>query len=255
MSARSRPAARTCCSSPCPMPRSAASPKFSPAGRRRRWPCTPPEWLAADVLAPLNAGGTAIGGFHPLRAFPTPESAVEAAAGVFFALDGDPRAVALGRRLALAFGGSAAVISQQQRPLYHLVATLTAGAVTTVAAVAMEIAGRSGLPAEVRARLWRTGDRRARQGAGADRSRRGYSPARRRGGTSATFLFELAELARIAPEAAPIVVALARESLRQRSRWTPPDPPRQALAELLAGADLLDLTKDRVLTSSRKPSG
>lgn len=209
---------------------------------------------AADVLAPLNAGGTAIGGFHPLRAFPTPESAVEAAAGVFFALDGDPRAVALGRRMALAFGGSAAVISQQQRPLYHLVATLMAGAVTTVAAVAMEIAGRSGLPAEVRAGFGGLAtDALAKALVLTDPAAGITGPAAR--GDQATFLFELAELARIAPEAAPIVVALARESLRQRSRWTPPDPPRQALAELLAGADLLDLTKDRVLTSSRKPSG
>ena len=209
---------------------------------------------AADVLAPLSVSGTAIGGLHPLRAFPAPETAVEAASGVFFALDGDPAAVALGRRLALAFGGVAAVVSPAQRPLYHLVATLMAGAVTTVAAVAAEIAARSGLPAEVRPGFARLAtDALAKALELADPAAGITGPAAR--GDQATFLFELDRLAATAPEAVPVVVALARESLRQRARVTPPDPPRRALAERLSRADLLDLTKDRVLTSKPKPSG
>ncbi|MEO7795792.1 MAG: DUF2520 domain-containing protein [Thermoanaerobaculia bacterium] len=209
---------------------------------------------SAEVLAPLRSGGTAIGGFHPLRAFPTREGAIAAAAGVFFALDGDPNAVALGRRLTLSFGGSAAVISGGERPLYHLVATMMAGAVTTVAALAMEIAGRSGLPAEVRPGFAGLAiDALAKALALADPAAGITGPAAR--GDQATFLLELAELERIAPEAVPIVVALGRESLRQRARLATPDPPRQALADLLARAELLDLTKDRVLTSPSKPSG
>jgi predicted short-subunit dehydrogenase-like oxidoreductase (DUF2520 family) len=209
---------------------------------------------AAEALAPLRSAGSAIGGFHPLRAFPGPESAVAAAAGVFFALDGDPPAIALGRRLAASFGGRAAVVTADQRPLYHLVATLMAGAVTTVAALAMEIARRSGLPSEVRPGFEKlASDALAKALALADPGEGITGPAAR--GDQATFLFELDALRRIAPEAAPAVVALARESLRQRARCAPPDPPRQALAELLARADLLDLTKDRVLTSTPKPSG
>lgn len=208
----------------------------------------------AAVLEPLRAAGSAIGGLHPLRAFPAPEADVERAAGVFFALDGDPRAVSLGHRLAAAFGGTSAIVPAEQRPLYHLSATLMAGAVTTVAALATEIALRAGLPGEVRPGLDRLAtDALAQALSLADPAAGITGPAAR--GDQATFLFELAELARIAPEAAPIVVALARESLRQRGRWSAPDPPRQALAELLANADLLDLTKDRVLTSFRKPSG
>lgn len=208
----------------------------------------------AEVLAALRAGGSAIGGFHPLRAFPAPEPDAGMAAGVFFALDGDPPALALGRRLATALGGSAAAVAAAQRPLYHLVATLLAGGVTTVVASAMEIAHRAGLPPEARPGFARLAtDALAGALARPDPAAGITGPAAR--GDQETFLLELAQLHHLAPEAAPAVVALARESLRQRARVAPPDPPRIALAERLAGADLLDLTKDRVLTSTVKPPG
>lgn len=208
----------------------------------------------ATALAPLGAAGSAIGGLHPLRAFAAPEAAVEEAAGVFFALDGDPPAIVLGRRLAAAFGGSAAVVPAEQRPLYHLVATLMAGAVTTVVAVAAEIAARSGLPDEVRPGFSRLAtDALANALALADPAAGITGPAAR--GDQATLLLELAALERSTPQAVPVVVALARESLRQRARLSAPDRPRKALADLLANAELLDLTKDRVLTSTPKPSG
>lgn len=208
----------------------------------------------AAVLDALRPAGSAIGGFHPLRAFPAPEENVERAAGLFFALDGDPPARALGQRLAAALGGTAAPIAAEQRPLYHLVATLMAGAVTTVVATAMEIAARSGLPPEVRPGFARLAtDALAGALARPDPAAGITGPAAR--GDQETFLLELAQLRGVAPEAAPIVVALARESLRQRARVAAADPARVALAERLAGVDLLDLTKDRVLTSTVKPPG
>ena len=208
----------------------------------------------AAVLAPLRAAGSAIGGFHPLRAFPAPTSDVAEAAGIFFALDGDLPALALGRRLAAALDATAAPVGEAQRPLYHLVATLMAGAVATVVSTAMEISARCGLPAEVRQGLNRLAtDALAGALARPDPAAGITGPAAR--GDQETFLHELAQLLRSAPEAAPVVVALARESLRQRARISAPDPPRIALAERLARTDLLDLTKDRVLTSSPKPQG
>ena len=208
----------------------------------------------AAVLEPLRAAGSAIGGFHPLRAFP---AAREPASRRLRASSSPSTAIRARSRWAAAsrpaFGATSAVIPAEQRPLYHLVATLMAGAMTTVAAVAMEIAERSGLPGEVRPGFARLAtDALAKALALPDPAAGITGPAAR--GDQHTFLLELGELARIAPEAVPVVVALARESLRQRSRLAAPDPPRIALAELLARADLLDLTKDRVLTSS-EPSG
>ncbi|MBZ0102344.1 MAG: DUF2520 domain-containing protein, partial [Thermoanaerobaculia bacterium] len=99
--------------------------------------------LGAGVLAPLAATGIAVGTFHPLRAFPAVEPDPAAAAGCFFALDGDPRARSLGRRLAEALGGESAVVPEEARTIYHLAATLAAGGVATVLAAAADLARAS----------------------------------------------------------------------------------------------------------------
>jgi predicted short-subunit dehydrogenase-like oxidoreductase (DUF2520 family) len=101
--------------------------------------------LDAGALAPLKGAGS----LHPLKAFPRPLPDPAEAKGVFFALDGAPEAIALGRRLAAAWGGAAAEVPPAARPLYHFAATLAAGGIVTLLATAEEIAGRLGLPPEV----------------------------------------------------------------------------------------------------------
>lgn len=100
----------------------------------------------ASALAPLAAAGVHAGSFHPLKAFPEPSSALEEAAGTFFALDGPEPAVEMGRRLAGAFGGTSAVIAEDLRALYHLAASVAAGGVTTLVASAADLARELGLP-------------------------------------------------------------------------------------------------------------
>jgi predicted short-subunit dehydrogenase-like oxidoreductase (DUF2520 family) len=103
----------------------------------------------AAVLAPLRPSGTAAGTLHPLKAFPRVLSAPEEASGVFFALDGEPAALALARRLVAAWGGVAGEVPTAARPLYHFAATLAAGGVATLLATAADLAARAGLPPEV----------------------------------------------------------------------------------------------------------
>ncbi len=103
----------------------------------------------ASALAPLAAAGLHAGSFHPLKAFPEPSTALEEAAGTFFALDGAEPAVEMGRRLAGAFGGTCAVIAEDLRPLYHLAASIAAGGVTTLVASAADLARELGLPEAV----------------------------------------------------------------------------------------------------------
>ena len=103
----------------------------------------------ASVLAPLRAGGSAVGSLHPLKALPQPLPDPAEARGVFFAVDGDAPARDLAVRLAEAWGGVAAEVPPESRALYHFAATLAAGGVVTLLATASEIAGRLGLPAEV----------------------------------------------------------------------------------------------------------
>lgn len=103
----------------------------------------------AAVLAPLRAAGTAAGTLHPLKAFPRVLSAPEEASGLFFALDGEPAALELARRLVAAWGGVAGEVPPAARPLYHFAATLAAGGVATLLATAADLARKAGLPPEV----------------------------------------------------------------------------------------------------------
>lgn len=103
----------------------------------------------AAVLAPLREAGSAIGSLHPLKAFPRPLPDPGEARGVFFAVDGDPAAVALAHRLATAWGGTSAEVAPAARPLYHLLASVAAGGVVTLLSAVEELAGRLGLPPAV----------------------------------------------------------------------------------------------------------
>jgi predicted short-subunit dehydrogenase-like oxidoreductase (DUF2520 family) len=105
--------------------------------------------LDASALAPLRAAGSATGSLHPLKAFPQPLPDPAEGRGVFFAVDGDSEARELAFRLAGAWGGVAAEVPAEARPLYHFAATLAAGGVVALLAAAAEIAGGIGLPAEV----------------------------------------------------------------------------------------------------------
>ncbi len=105
--------------------------------------------LDASALAPLREAGSRTGSLHPLKAFPQPLPDPAEARGVFFAVDGDPEARELAFRLAGAWGGVAAEVPADSRPLYHFAATLAAGGVVTLLAAAQEIAGGLGLPAAV----------------------------------------------------------------------------------------------------------
>jgi predicted short-subunit dehydrogenase-like oxidoreductase (DUF2520 family) len=100
---------------------------------------------AAAVLAALGQPGRALGSFHPLKAFPRPLPDPAEARGVFFATDGDAAAQALARRLGEALGGEVGEVPAASRLIYHLAATLAAGGVTTLVALAAELAEREQL--------------------------------------------------------------------------------------------------------------
>ena len=187
----------------------------------------------ATALAPLGARGAAVGSFHPLKAFPRPLVDPAAARGVFFALDGDPAAQRLGRRLAAAWGATAAEVPEGRRTLYHFAATLAAGGVTTLVAAADELAVRLGLPPEAA-----RGYLELARGALAAVDPEGGGPAAAITGPAARGDLagverHLAALAEEEPELVPLAVLLGRESLRQLARRGPLDGPRRGLAAAL----------------------
>jgi predicted short-subunit dehydrogenase-like oxidoreductase (DUF2520 family) len=209
----------------------------------------------AAILEPLARAGWRTGSFHPLRAFPRVEPDLAAAAGTFFALDGDAEARSLGRRLAEAFGGTSAVVADAARPLYHWAASLAAGGVVTLLATAVEVGRRLGLPDAALAGYGRlaTGalDAATAPGAGdsPDPAAAITGPVAR--GDRETVERHLTALTAQAPDLLPLEIELARATLARRAERQPPDAAQRQLAERLARPDLLDRAKVRVLASDR----
>lgn len=167
----------------------------------------------ADVLAALAAPGRALGSFHPLKAFPHPLPDPREALGTFFATDGDPAAQALAHRLGRALGGEVGEVPAASRPLYHLAATLAAGGVTTLVALAAELATRRGLsPAVGRGYLALAQGALAAAAAAPDLADAITGPVAR--GDFATYRTELEALATSGAEWVELVERLAEQTAR-----------------------------------------
>lgn len=187
----------------------------------------------AAVLAPLAARGSAIGGCHPLRAFPVASEDLAEAAGTFFALDGDLEAVALAQRLVGAWAGSSATVPAEARLLYHFAATLAAGGVATLLAAVHELATTLGLPPAAQkgylelARSALLASERAAAPAAAI-----TGPLAR--GDAELALAELGALHARLPALSPLALALSRETLRQLERAGAATADHRQLAARLA---------------------
>ncbi|HEY6320517.1 MAG TPA: Rossmann-like and DUF2520 domain-containing protein [Thermoanaerobaculia bacterium] len=187
----------------------------------------------AAVLAPLRAAGSAAGTLHPLKAFPRVLSAPEEASGVFFALDGEPAAQALARRLVAAWGGVAGEVPPAARPLYHFAATLAAGGVATLLATAADLARKAGLPPEVASGYLEL----ARGTVAAAIAAPVQAPAAALAaitgpvarGDLATVQSHFQALRAAAPERLELARELARETLRQVAAVQEPTPGHRAL--------------------------
>ena len=178
----------------------------------------------AAVLAPLAGSGRALGSFHPLKAFPRPLPDVAEAARVFFATDGDAPAQALARRLGVALGGEVGEVPAESRAIYHLAASLAAGGVTTLLALAAEMADEQGLsPAVGRSYLALARGALASAAEAPDFASAITGPVAR--GDFATFREEVAALAASGSGLVDLIERLARETARLAGRALL-DPPR-----------------------------
>jgi predicted short-subunit dehydrogenase-like oxidoreductase (DUF2520 family) len=104
--------------------------------------------LSADVLAPLHHAGYATGSLHPLQAVADPWLAGERLHGITFTLAGEPAAIAAGRRIASALGGSTLVIAPALRPLYHAAAVLGSNYLVGLIGAAVRVLGQAGVSEE-----------------------------------------------------------------------------------------------------------
>lgn len=98
-----------------------------------------------SALKPLALSGAALGSFHPLQSFAVPMTAASRLPGSYVGLEGDPRAIRAGRRLARLLGMIPFVLPAGAKAAYHAAATFAATYVTVVYDLAVEIAREAGI--------------------------------------------------------------------------------------------------------------
>lgn len=98
----------------------------------------------SESLRALKDAGAVVGSFHPLQSFSLPPKA-GTFDGVFFAVEGEPEAQALGASLAKALGGWSRSLSPEAKVTYHASAVVASNLLIALADAAVEIAGQAGL--------------------------------------------------------------------------------------------------------------
>lgn len=106
--------------------------------------------LSSDALSPLRAKGWSTGSIHPLLSISDPQTSI---AGAFWSVEGDPRAVRLGKKIVRDLGGTSFSISTAEKPLYHAAAVMTSGNVVALFDVALEMLVESGLTRKTARRI------------------------------------------------------------------------------------------------------
>jgi predicted short-subunit dehydrogenase-like oxidoreductase (DUF2520 family) len=173
--------------------------------------------LGVETLDPIRKGGSAIGGLHPLRAFPDASHRLEEAGESVFGIGGDPAATSMAQRLARACEAETVELTDDSRATYHLAASLAAGGVMTLLATADQLATNAGLSRSVVRGYLQLAHQ------ALDQAERGLDPAAvitgpvARGDTE-TLALHLAALATQSPKITELLVALSRATLEQRER-------------------------------------
>lgn len=100
--------------------------------------------LTSDVLAPLRRHGAAVASVHPMMTFVG--SGAPSLAGVSFAVEGDPAAVRLARRIVTTLSGKAFSIPPRGKTLYHAMGSFSSPLVVATLAMAERIGQAAGVP-------------------------------------------------------------------------------------------------------------
>jgi predicted short-subunit dehydrogenase-like oxidoreductase (DUF2520 family) len=98
-----------------------------------------------ELLDPARKVGAYLLSFHPLQTLTDLWSSPEKLAGIAYALGGDPRGIAWGRRAAIRLGGWPLVLPPEAKLLYHAAACVASNYVVSTFALAVEIFERSGI--------------------------------------------------------------------------------------------------------------
>lgn len=103
--------------------------------------------LTSDELSSLRRRGAAVASLHPLMTFV--KGSKPTLAGVPFAIEGDPKALRIARRIVGDLGGQAFSIRKQEKAAYHTWGTFASPLLTALLATSERVASAAGLPAGV----------------------------------------------------------------------------------------------------------
>ncbi|MSR36060.1 MAG: DUF2520 domain-containing protein [Gemmatimonadetes bacterium] len=95
--------------------------------------------LSVEVLAPLHARGYHVGSIHPMQALAHPITGAERLRGSWFAVSGEPEALAVARRFVAELDGDTLSIPVARRPLYHAAAVVASNYLPVLAALAARL--------------------------------------------------------------------------------------------------------------------
>lgn len=109
--------------------------------------------IPSSVLAPLASKGARVLSFHPVTAFPPPESDADPFDGTIVTLEGSSEARAIGRAFAKGIRAVPVDVSIEQKQVVHLAASVFANFSTTLASVAQTMLTQAALPASAIERM------------------------------------------------------------------------------------------------------
>jgi len=101
--------------------------------------------LSSEVFLPLKKRGASVGSFHPLQTFPKSKIRSVNLRDIFVAVEGDRKAVAVGKRIARRIGAHPFVLSSRQKVLYHIAAVFGSNYFVTLLSVVEELGLRIGV--------------------------------------------------------------------------------------------------------------
>jgi predicted short-subunit dehydrogenase-like oxidoreductase (DUF2520 family) len=110
--------------------------------------------LDRGALAPLAASGAGLGSFHPLQTVADPASAAERLIGAYAGLEGDNRALEMGKHLAKLLQMTPIVIPSGGKAKYHVAAVMAANFTVGLFGAAQRMAAEAGIDPETAAKMY-----------------------------------------------------------------------------------------------------
>lgn len=101
--------------------------------------------LTTEALSAAQNAGAKLLSFHPLKSFSDIDAAIATLPGTYIALEGDERAIQLGRKLVETLGGKDVVISKEKKALYHTAASIISNFSVTLMHLGMELEEKAGI--------------------------------------------------------------------------------------------------------------